>query len=333
MIWARAYLIKQMKNRIRYIDLAAGILILWIMTFHALNHAKVFGPTDARVALPYLVFSLPWFFYKSGQFLHSVKLSNTMHDFRKLVIPFVIWSAVGYLFYLGMMVIDGKAFTYSSCVAEPLQTFYIFGYIPINVPIWFLLSLFAAKLVSRLLLAIRLHPILIMILGFGTAFALFLWNNPAVPVYCANIPMGIGFMMLGYMLGKYEHKLWLVLLCAASFVLMLIFATPVVGLHRNVLLKGYYLLWPLFGYTGSVTMDWICRLVRGLLDGIGLTKFRPISFLGERALLLLATHALIYMPVIHYANHIHLSPLMLFLLIEALYLIILIPLVCTRRRK
>ena len=56
------------EKRFQHTDLAAGILILWIIIFHAINGCKVFGTTDARVALPYLTFSMPWFFYKSGQF-------------------------------------------------------------------------------------------------------------------------------------------------------------------------------------------------------------------------------------------------------------------------
>ena len=56
-------------NRTYHLDLAAGILMLWIITFHAVNGAKVFGPVDARVAIPYLTFAMPWFFTNPGLFL------------------------------------------------------------------------------------------------------------------------------------------------------------------------------------------------------------------------------------------------------------------------
>ena len=55
-------------NRSRHINLAAGILMLWIITFHAVNGSKVFGEVNARVAIPFLTFSMPWYFYKSGSF-------------------------------------------------------------------------------------------------------------------------------------------------------------------------------------------------------------------------------------------------------------------------
>ena len=39
------------EKRVQYVDVASGILILWVMAFHAMNGSKVFGATDARVAL------------------------------------------------------------------------------------------------------------------------------------------------------------------------------------------------------------------------------------------------------------------------------------------
>ena len=47
------------QKRVKFVDLAGGILILWIMAFHAMNNCKVFGEVDVRVALPFLTFSMP----------------------------------------------------------------------------------------------------------------------------------------------------------------------------------------------------------------------------------------------------------------------------------
>lgn len=309
-------------SRVGHLDLAAGILMLWVMTFHAVNNAKVFGDVDARVAIPFLTFSMGWFFYKSGAFFKDGRgMEGIRKDARRLLVPFLKWAAVGYAIHLIMMAVDGT-FDIEHCILKPLDTFYIYGYIPIDVPIWFLLSLFVVKFISTWLLKWKIHPVIPIILGFGIASIFHIMNNPRIPYYLSNIPMGLAFFMLGYWLNKYESKKWLIALCAAGYVLFLIGDTPVVGLHRNIHLAGNYYLWPVFCYCGIVFFDNLCKWIRLLLDKWGCNRFRPFSYLGKNSILLLISHGLIYMTIIHYSK---LSPMATFLIIEALYLFVLIP--------
>ena len=84
------------EKRVQYVDVASGILILWVIAFHAMNGSKVFGATDARVALPFLTFSMPWFYFKSGLFLKGGRgISGVKKDYKKLIVPFIKWGAVG----------------------------------------------------------------------------------------------------------------------------------------------------------------------------------------------------------------------------------------------
>lgn len=158
--------------------------------------------------------------------------------------------------------------------------------------------------------------------GFAIAYALHLADNPDIPVYLANIPMGVAFFMLGHSLSRYETEKWLYLPCMVAYIAFLLTDTPVVGLHRNVHLGGIYILWPLFSYCGIVAFNAFCRWLRSALDNAGLQGFRPFSFLGRNSMTLLVTHAFIYQLVIHYST---LSPVATFCIVAAAYLFLLIP--------
>lgn len=198
-----------MQQRVGAPNLAVGILILWIMGVHTINGSKIFGEVDARVALPYPTFSMPWFFYRSGQFYKPLSWNDRIrNDVHKLLVPFLKWSAIGYTIWLAMQFADGT-FTWEQCILYPLQTFYLYGYIPVNVPMWFVLSLFFVRIFSERLLQWSVPPALCLIAGVGIGFGLHLLNSPSVPFYVPNIAMGIAFFMLGRLMGKYENKSWL----------------------------------------------------------------------------------------------------------------------------
>lgn len=61
------------QQRIAWVDVARGILILWVMAFHAMNTSRVFGPVDVRVALPFLTFSMPWCIWRRCTYRPSLR--------------------------------------------------------------------------------------------------------------------------------------------------------------------------------------------------------------------------------------------------------------------
>ena len=76
----------QEKVRIQYIDIVAGILILWMIIQHALFHAWAIDPNysysrgwNPNMWFPYLHFFMPWFFYKSGAFFHKRTIKDLWH--------------------------------------------------------------------------------------------------------------------------------------------------------------------------------------------------------------------------------------------------------------
>lgn len=153
----------------------------------------MFGEADARVVLPFLTFSMPWFFYKSGLFFKVMPLREGIEkDVRKLLIPFLKWSLIGYMLYLLLLLIEGN-FTWRDCVADPLKTFAIYGYIPLNVPAWFVLSLFFVRVIARFLIQWRIPPVAVIVMGIAIGFVLHRTGQP-VAFLRAQRSNGDGFL-------------------------------------------------------------------------------------------------------------------------------------------
>ena len=286
------------QQRIAWVDVASGILILWVMAFHAMNTSKVFGPVDVRVALPFLTFSMPWFYYKSGQFFNVDRgAAGIKKDVGKFVIPFLKWGMIGYIFYLVMHFISGTL-TWKLATLNVLETFYIYGYIPINTPTWFILSLFLVRLCAYYLLKWKVSPIGSMIGGVVIGYAFHCLSCPWLPFLIANVAMGVTFFMMGYCFNKFETNKWLIAVCLIGYLGFICLGNSIVGHHRNVLLTGHFLLWPLFAYCGIVTFNNLCRLIANAFS----RYIRPITFVGENAMTLLVSHALVYMPVVHFST-------------------------------
>lgn len=140
------------KTRVGYVDLASGILIIWVMVYHAMSTCKVFNGADPRVVLPWLTFSMPWFFYKSGILFKEISCrEGLVKDFKKLIVPYVKWTLIGYVGWLFIQLVDGTV-SMQSCVYGPLNMLYKYGCMSLNIPAWFLLSLFFVRVISRYLL-------------------------------------------------------------------------------------------------------------------------------------------------------------------------------------
>lgn len=113
-------------------------------------------------------------------------------------------------------------------------------------------------------------------------------------------------------------------------VAFLLFGPSIVGHHRNILLTGDYLLWPLFAYCGIVTFDNLCRFLDAALSRSAFVRHRPVVFIGRNTFTLLVTHAFVYFPVMRLST---LTPWQTVGIIFAGYLLILIPLLLLKSRK
>ncbi len=67
-----------MEKRTEYVDLAAGIMIAWMILGHTASHASYEG--NFLIIGKYLSFFMPWFFYKSGFFYKSKTLTEIIKN-------------------------------------------------------------------------------------------------------------------------------------------------------------------------------------------------------------------------------------------------------------
>lgn len=329
-------------RRVTYIDLAGGILIIWVMVYHAMSMSRAFGGVDPRVALPWLTFSMPWFFYKSGMLFKEIPCREGLtRDFKKLVVPFVRWTLIGYVGWVVIQLIDGTV-SAQTCVEGPLNMLYRYGCMSLNIPAWFLLSLFFVRVISRYLLSRSVPAPVVIALCVAIGYSLHLLNHPKVPFPLSNIAMGIAFFMVGNKWGHREGNKWLIAACATGYALFLAFGPSIVGHHRNILLSGHYLLWPLYAYCGIVVFDNLCRWIEGAVAGLserhgGRTDtvlasdpFRPLRWIGRHTMILLVSHGTIYMSFVHYSTA---SPWATVGMICLAYVICLAPLLWYDSRK
>lgn len=133
------------KKRDTSLDAIAGLLILHMITLHCVqNTIGQLGQYEIISSI--LMFFMPWFFFKNGMFINDKSTFNWKKDASRLLKPFVVYSAIG---------LAVGAFYY--CIAKDevfwkyvLKFFYnLFknGSIQGNLPLWFLLSLFLARMV------------------------------------------------------------------------------------------------------------------------------------------------------------------------------------------
>ena len=137
------------KARVAYIDIAAGIMIIWLLIYHALWPMY---KSDVLCAVPFLFFFMPWFFYKSGYFFSPKALSETFkNDAIKLLKTYVVWSLIGYVCYILQHFFYYNSLSFTEIVYNPLRSLCFYGLIPLNTPLWFLPVLFMVHQLANLL--------------------------------------------------------------------------------------------------------------------------------------------------------------------------------------
>ena len=257
-------------QRFKYIDFLAGLMILWMMMGHAVNQASLaeimqyglWGATRVS-ALPeglharlgsngsvniiglgyfipnFLFFFMQWFFYKSGQFFKKRSIREEWKkDWSKLIVQFLIWSAVGYVLYVVLLGFQG-GLTLRKATYSIVRGFFLNGYIPLNFPLWYLFSLFVVKQVANVVLPhkeeryFHLKCALIVLGSFAVGFSAYLWKHPFFPMWLANGSVGLAFFTLGYWFSKYETKWWLIVPCTIICILYIMLYMGCAGFRSN----------------------------------------------------------------------------------------------------
>lgn len=313
------------RTRLPWLDFASGIMILWMIVYHAISTAwgyevhDLWGITDVSLlpagvhafigiegklevlnpclVFPWLYFFMPWFFYKSGQFFTKQSVKELWQkDTHKLLKTFVIWSAVGYVFYLliGWLC---DTITIRNATYSVIRGLFLTGKVPINTPLWFLLTLFGVRMVANQLLPERddkyaAWKIISMVaIGYVISYLAYRFNHRLLPYWVANGAAGLSFFALGYALRDWEQKWWLIAPSVLVYIVGCVWGFPVVDMWPNKLLAGQYLLWIPVSLCCIIVFNEVCRWITRLV------QLKPIEWVGKNAMTIYVVHCMVYVTV------------------------------------
>lgn len=287
---------EKINSRISYWDLGAGIMILWLLYYHALY--PMYGREILNV-FPYLFFFMPWFFYKSGYFYTPNPLKeNAYRDARKLLKQFVVWGAIGYLCYMLHHYLLYDDVTMRMAFYTPVRSLLLGGAVWGNSALWFLLTLFFVRQVAAWLYP-KYNTALIMVVSALLAWAIHFIDYQYMPGYVYTTAWGLCFFSAGYLLKQYEQNKWLIL--AALIILFVTFSfteIPSVYKKEDTIEWYWYILWYPASIAGCVVFLNICRWI----DMLGKRIFKNVQcdmpfpilkWVGVNAMTFYVAHAII----------------------------------------
>lgn len=289
-------------NRISYIDLGAGVMILWMILGHAIMAAGYTGDPIRSMGITnyvpnFLFFFMPWFFYKSGQFFKRRSLMDEWNrDGEKLMKQFFFWSALGYVLYLISLGLS-YSLTFRNVVYIVIRRFVFGGSIELNHPLWFLFTLFVIKQVANILLPNEddeyywLKCITVIFISYTIGFGLYCLKCRFIPIWIANGSTGLTYFTLGYCMSKHETKWWLFVPCIMVFIASWFLNFPSIDLHLNRCgSASIYLMSLPSAFAGIVSFNLLCRLVSIYLNYLSL----PFEYVGKYAMIIYVSHGLLY---------------------------------------
>lgn len=274
-----------MQKRERYIDIASGLMILWVLLNHALAPAL-----DYQVLkhVPCLCFFMPFFFYKSGALsVQRTWRDDLKKDTYKLLRKWAIWSLIGYLVLLVMNCLIGDV-SLSSMVKQPLKMLLYQGRVYHNEGLWFLFSLFIVRQVANVGKSPIQHVIIMCLAFVG---AVFMNHSPLLGkfVWVSNSLSGLVYFEMGRLFHRWEANRVVVIIAACVYLICTIFGFPLVSMWNNETLQGCYILWFPVCFCGIVLLNYLSKLMM-------LSQSRTIHFFeyfGQNAMLYYVPHFLL----------------------------------------
>lgn len=249
-------------NRDNSIDAVAGVLIIYMIFVHAFQCLGVYKG-DLYHYMQYLSFYMPWFFFKGGVFYNPKKWKEMIATGRgRLLWPFVKYSVIGYIVYVFALIVSGDE-NWIHYILTPIKSLLYYGSIPINYPLWFLLSLFMVRLIAKPIVEAKSSVLIIgvSLFCFLTGFV-FNSYNITEPDYLLNVVTGTAFFLLGYIFRDIQYMKFMGILAAVIYILLEMFAFSSVEMRHNLLETGSYLVWPIICLSGIILSNNMSKVLQ-----------------------------------------------------------------------
>lgn len=322
------------ENRKAYIDVVAGIMIIWMILGHCYTFSHYF-PRVIGNTYKLIGFYMPWFFYKSGQlFLPRNTKDLLRKDLQKYVKPFLVYSIIGWVVWSICGVIDGSR-SLCSCLLGAINSIYLRGNFAGNAALWFLLSLFLVRQISNVCLNIQSKSsfkwsiVIAVIISFSLSFLLFKigWSNHS---WCiGNIFTGLFFFLLGYLLNSIEQNRWVFLISTSVYALYVIVYFsgiindfPYLHMHANRMYNGNYLHFFPMAVAGIIMTNnifwYLCHRLR----------FGILEYIGRNSMNFYVTHWILFTTVVFVTKHVfHIESVQYLFYILLMSSIVFLPLI------
>lgn len=284
----------QNTKRLSYVDIGAGVMIIWLLYYHALY------PMYEREILnvfPWLFYFMPWFFYKSGYFFKPKSLKESAKkDAGKLLKQFVIWSAIGYVVYILCHIFLFDDLSLRNAFYTPVRSLLLGGSIPLNNALWFLLTLFVVRQIATILTP-KFNALLIGVIGAVIACVIHFINYPFLPSIIYTTAWGLCFFAIGYAMKTYEQNRWVIIISAILLLLTFTMTNiPEVYKKEDTCSWYWYVLWYPASVAGCIVFNNVCRWLENAETKtyIHPSLFSPIKWVGRHSMTFYVTHFIIF---------------------------------------
>ena len=267
-------------QRVHYLDTVGGVLIVYMICLHLMQRTGLTGTPAFHFLGTVFFFFLPWFFFKSGMMSKQRPFRDEATAvFRRLIVPFVVFSFLGWAFHCGYLWITGDRDPVHYLLT-PAKDLYLNGAVTGNLALWFLFTLTLVRLLWNLLS--RFLPLWAILAAGGAAGLLFHYFLPDFhPYYLANTCLGLFFFCCGRLLKDRQFQRPYPMIALVVAVAMPVFVPSLVDMKNNLTLFGYHPVWLAACPAGCVAIDFLVSRIgrRGLFN-----------WLGRHAMTLLVTH-------------------------------------------
>lgn len=285
-------------NRVKYLDIASGIMIVWLLVYHALYPMY---EDSISAAIPFLYFFMPRFFYKSGMMFQMKDVKSLLiKDYKKLIITFIIWSLVGYIIMILWYFCQSHELTWKIILKRPIRSFLLNCSIPLNSALWFIPVLFMVRqLTNWLLTRFKSYAIAICSLMFSIVCLLVnkFISPHYLPTWISGTAWGMFFFSSAIYLREYEVKKWMIVLSVAIYVISLCTGIPSVysADEPGVLLHSIWYIASLFS---CICFNNACRFIvyvyNKLLNKKDKFLFPILSYVGRNSMSFYVVHYIIF---------------------------------------
>lgn len=153
-----------------------------------------------------------------------------------------------------------------------------------NLPLWYLSTLFVARLLFNWILQNKYRFLFLIVFALIPFAVRSLELN--IPLYVSNISIAVFFMGLGYLLKPWIENKWICIVSALVYVSLVILQPTYVDMRYNDLLYGNYNTWYLAALAGIITFNTFFRIIP--------FKMHVLSYIGKNSMAFFCLHWIIF---------------------------------------